>query len=226
MRVRIDRVGEPAPDQVERAPAGGLAEPSLERAGRHRRPHARRDQRLQPLGPVAEDRGALGVGEQDPVAAVERLMDDALQLGARRLEGALEQQPAPVAQAHGVQRLVVELGGLLERDLRAGEQLQPQALVGEAGAQAARGRRHGRRGRLIALVVVGGGHQHRRTAGRPPRGRGRASPRWPPGRRRCPAGRGCGGRSAQYAPRPDSTVGTVASRISMSRARDQPATYW
>ena len=31
---------------------------------------------------------------------------------------------------------------------------------------------------------------------------------------------------AQYAPRPEMTAGSVASRISMSRASDQPATYW
>ena len=30
----------------------------------------------------------------------------------------------------------------------------------------------------------------------------------------------------QYAPRPESTAGIVARRISMSRASDQPATYW
>ena len=33
-------------------------------------------------------------------------------------------------------------------------------------------------------------------------------------------------RGAQYAPRPEMTAGSVASRISMSRASDQPATYW
>ena len=32
--------------------------------------------------------------------------------------------------------------------------------------------------------------------------------------------------SYQYAPRPESTAGSVARRISMSRASDQPATYW
>ena len=31
---------------------------------------------------------------------------------------------------------------------------------------------------------------------------------------------------AQYAPRPEMTAGSVARRISMSRASDQPATYW
>lgn len=37
-----------------------------------------------------------------------------------------------------------------------------------------------------------------------------------------------GGRSrrGQNVPRPDSTTGTVESRISRSRASDQPATYW
>jgi hypothetical protein len=30
----------------------------------------------------------------------------------------------------------------------------------------------------------------------------------------------------QYAPRPESTTGSVAMRISMSRASDHPATYW
>ena len=33
-------------------------------------------------------------------------------------------------------------------------------------------------------------------------------------------------RGAQYAPRPEMTAGSVARRISMSRASDQPATYW
>ena len=31
---------------------------------------------------------------------------------------------------------------------------------------------------------------------------------------------------AQYAPRPESTAGTVARRISRSRPSDQPRTYW
>jgi hypothetical protein len=30
----------------------------------------------------------------------------------------------------------------------------------------------------------------------------------------------------QYAPRPEITAGSVARRISRSRASDQPATYW
>src|SRR4029077_18593982 len=32
--------------------------------------------------------------------------------------------------------------------------------------------------------------------------------------------------AAQYAPRPERTAGSVASSSSMSRASDQPATYW
>ena len=42
-------------------------------------------------------------------------------------------------------------------------------------------------------------------------------------RRRRPSTTRC---SRQYAPRPEITAGSVARRISMSRASDQPATYW
>ena len=34
------------------------------------------------------------------------------------------------------------------------------------------------------------------------------------------------GFQTQYAPRPESTAGTVAKRISRSRPSDQPRTYW
>ena len=210
---------EPVAQQLEREPSRRRPEVSFERAGGDGAEGTGRDQLAKAPGPVLEDRGALGMREDDRRPA---------RAGSPAADGVRARGPAPTAWRRRA-----------SQPPRARSRL-PYTARGRsrpprAGGPVSRRPRSPPRARWASAGCGAGWRRWRACRARRRCARARALPRRCRARRRSRAARGSADRSApppgarlrgQYAPRPESTTGSVASRISMSRASDQPATYW
>jgi hypothetical protein len=73
------------------------------------------------------------------VAAALQVQQQDVQAAGARAERRLDQQPGSAAEAQAAQRVVVELDGAPERDLRAGADLDGDLLLEQASVQLLRG---------------------------------------------------------------------------------------